>query len=251
MQPSIRAVAALLLLLAVGACATIDGSATKPTAIKTVGVISAIGDEFTLTKAGLTGLDNGVRIFSIEPWGIDELVTGSAEVILRRRFQVQRLTYQRAAFAGQEKDSAITVVNLLRDDPLKKLVRSEVAPQGLDAYVVIAKAKSAYGSTGRAVTGIGMINHGAVFGSYIQVHALYVVWVIDGHDFKVIEKRQAPPLNNTEMLRLTGPSRMIDDSLLPAANDPARNEKLKAAITDLVERSLPTTLQQLRFVDGS
>jgi hypothetical protein len=238
-----------LLLLAVGACAAVGGSPTKPTAIKTVGVISAVGDEFTLTKAGLTGLDNSAQNFSIEQWGIDELITRSVEGTLRQRFQVQRVTYQRAAFASHEKDSAITVVNLLRDDPLKERVRSEVTPQGLDAYVVIAKAKSSYGNAGRAVAGIGMIKYGAVFGSYLQIHALYVIWVIDGHEFKVIEKRPAPPLNNAEMLRLTGPSRIVDDSVLPLANDPARNEKLQAAITDLIERSLPTTLQQLRFVD--
>jgi hypothetical protein len=96
-----------------------------------------------------------------------------------------------------------------------------------------------------------MINRGAVFGSSLQIHALYTVWVIDGHEFKVIEKRSAAPLNNTEMRRLTGPSRMVDEALSPPASDPARNEKLKAAITDLIERSLPATLQQLRFVSGS
>jgi hypothetical protein len=242
--------AALLLLLMLGACAALDASPTAPVAIKTVGVVSAVGDEFTLTRAGLTGLDNRVQSFSIEPWGLDELITSRAEAMLRQRFQVQPITYQRAAFASREKASAITVVNLLREDPLKKLVR-EVTPQGLDAYVVIAKAKSTYGSTGRDVAGIGMIDHSAVFGSYIQIHALYVVLVIDGHDFKVIEKRQAPPLNNAEILRLTGPSRIVDESLLPAANDLARNDRLKAAITNLIETSLPTTLQQLRFVDRS
>jgi hypothetical protein len=248
---SIKAMAALLLLLMLGACAALDASPTAPVAIKTVGVVSAVGDEFTLTRAGLTGLDNRVQSFSIEPWGIDELITGSAEAMLRQRFQVERVTYQRAAFASHEKDSAITFVNLLREDPLKTLVRSQVTPQGLDAYLVITKAKSTYGTTGRAVAGIGMINHNAVFGSYVQIYALYTIWVIDGHDFKVIEKRSAPPLNNAEILRLTGPSRMVDDALLPAANDPARNDRLKAAITELIKTSLPTTLQQLRLVDRS
>jgi hypothetical protein len=48
--------------------------------------------------------------------------------------------------------------------PVKQLVRSEVSPQGLDAYVVITKATSAYGSRGWTVAGLGIINHGAVFG---------------------------------------------------------------------------------------
>jgi hypothetical protein len=240
-----------LLLIGLGACAVIDGSTTKPTAIRTVGVISAVGDEFTLTQAGLTGFDNRAQRFSIEPWGIDELIVDTAEAILRQRFEIRRVIYQRAAFASLEKDSAITIVNLLRDNPVKKLVRTDVSPQGLDAYVVITKAKSTYGSTGRAVAGIGMINYGALFGSYIQIHALYAAWVIDGHEFKVVQKRPAAPVNNTEILRLAGPSRTVDDSFLPTANDPARNAKLKAGIIDLIERSLPATLQGLRLVDGT
>jgi hypothetical protein len=243
--------AAMLLLLAAGGCAALDGFTTRTTPIKTVGVISAVGDEFTLTKAGLTGLDNGAHRFSIEPWGLDDLITSSAEAVLKQRFQVQRVTYQRAAFASHANDSVIPVVNLLRDDPLKTLVRNQVTPQGLDAYVVIAKAKANYGSTGKSVAGIGMIDRSAVLGSYVQIHALYEVWVIDGHDFKVIEKRRAPPLNNAEILKLTGPSRTVDDQLLPAATDPARSDKLKAAITDLIVTSLPASLQQLRFADRS
>jgi hypothetical protein len=101
------------------------------------------------------------------------------------------------------------------------------------------------------VAGLGIINHRAVFGSYAQIHALYVVRVIDGQSFNLIDKRSASPLNNAEMYRLSGPSRLVDDSLLPTANEPAQNEALKAAITDLVERSLSTTLQDLGLVDRS
>ena len=61
---------ALLLLVLLGACAAVDAFPPKLGAVKTIGVISAIGDEFTITKAGLTGLKNNSQSSSIESWGI-------------------------------------------------------------------------------------------------------------------------------------------------------------------------------------
>jgi hypothetical protein len=248
---SMQRLAALLLLVLLGACAAIDSSPPKLGAVKTIGIISAIGDEFTLTKAGLTGLKNNAQSFSIESWGIDDLIVSRATSLLSRRFEASPVIYRRATFAALEGDSAVAAVNLLRDDPIKKVIPAEVSPLGLDAYVIITKAKSKYGSTGRTVAGFGIIDHRAVFGSYAQIHALYVVRVIDGHGYKLIDKKSASPLNNAEMFRLAGPSRLVDDSFLPTANDPPGNEPLKAAITDLIDRSLPTTLQDLGLVDRS
>jgi hypothetical protein len=129
------------------------------------------------------------------------------------------------------------------------LIPAEASPLGLDAYVLITKAKSIYGSTGRTVAGVGVINRTAVFDSSFQIHALYTIRLVDGHDFHLIAKGTASPLNNDEMNRLAGPSRSVDDSFLPTANDIPENEKLKAAIIELIERSLPTTLEDLGLVE--
>jgi hypothetical protein len=246
-----RSLAALLLLALLGACAAVDASAPKLAAIKTIGIISAIGGEFTITKAGLTGLASDAQSVPIEAWGIDDLIVSRAGALLGRRFDVRPLTYRRAAFAAVDEDSAVPAVNLLREDPIKKLVPAQVSPLGLDAYVLITKAKSIYGSTGRTVTGVGIVTRTAAFGFSSQIHALYVVRLLDGHEFKVIAKCSASPLDNAEINRLAGPSHPVDDSFLPAANDIPRNEKLKAAIIDLIERSLPTTLEDLGLVDRS
>jgi hypothetical protein len=248
---SMQRLAALLLLALLGACAAVDASAPKLAAIKTIGIISAMGGELTITKAGLTGLAGNAQSVPIESWGIDDLIVSRTSSLLSRRFDVRPVTYRRAAFAAVEEDSAVPAVSLLRDDPIKKLVPAEVSPLGLDAYVLITKAKSIYGSTGRTVAGVGVINRTAAFGSSSQIHALYAIRLLDGHDYKVIAKGSASPLNNTEMDRLARPSRLVDDSFLPAANDMLRNDKLKAAIIDLIERSLPTTLEDLGLVDRS
>jgi hypothetical protein len=242
----------VLLLLGCGACTAIGTGAPKLREFKTVGVISAVGDTLTLTKAGLTGLERGEqRVYSIESWGIDDLIASRAASLLSRRFQVQAVTYKRAAFAALERNNPVVVVDLLRRDKIKDLVRTEAAPQGLDVYVVITKGTSRYGNGGRYVGGVGMVSHSAVLNSYNQIHALYLVTVVDGRTFSVLERRSAAPLDNTEIVRLGGPSRMVDNTMLPAETGAAGNEKLKDAVTDLVERSLPATLESLRLFDPS
>jgi hypothetical protein len=246
---SLARAAAVLLVLAAGACASVATAPSRLQGIKTVGIISAFADDFTITNAGLTGMDSTDRSVSIEPWGIDDLIVSRVGALLSQHFQVHNVTYRRAAFATRERSSSVAVVNLLRDDPVKALVH-DVSPQGLDAYIVITKATSRYGSRGRPVSGLGVIYHSAVLGSYAEVHALYGIRVIDGHTFNVIDKMSASPLDNADIARLSGPSRRLAVSLRPP-NDLASNDTLKAAVTDLIERSLATTLQDVRLTGGS
>jgi hypothetical protein len=97
---------------------------------------------------------------------LDDVIVSRISALLSRRFQVQPVTYRREAFATIERNSPIPLASRLREDPIKKLVRAEVSPQGLDAYVVVTKATSRYGSRARVVAGVGMISHHAVFDSY-------------------------------------------------------------------------------------
>ena len=140
---------------------------------------------------------------------------------------------------------AVAPVNLLRSDPFKELVRSDVAPQGLDAYIVITRARSKLGN-GRNVEGIGLAQYRTLLADYGLIHALYEVRVIDGKSFNVIEKRAAAPLDNTGTMRLAGPSGPIDATF----EGPAANERLRAAVTDLITRSLPVTLGDMHLIDG-
>jgi hypothetical protein len=238
----------VLVAVSVSACAMFETRETKLQAVKTVGIIAAVGDEMSFAKAGLSGLDNRSQSFPIGSWGLDDLIVQQATAALSGRFQVQPVSYQRAAFAAI-KDSPVAPVNLIRSDPFKKLVQTEVSPQGLDAYIVITKTKSNFGGGGRKVEGIGFITYGTLLASYNQIHALYEIRVFDGKTFDVIEKRAAPPLDNVETIRLAGPSRIIDENFSLGTGNPAQNEKLHGAITDLIARSLSSTLRDMQLAD--
>ena len=238
----------LLVALSVSACAMFETRETKLQAVKTVGILSAVGGEMSFAKAGLTGLNSRSQSFPIASWGLDDLIVQQVAAALSGRFQVQPVSYQRAAFAVI-KDSPVAPVNLVRGDPFKKLVQTEVSPQGLDAYIVITKAKSNFGRGARKVEGIGFVTYGTVLASYNQIHALYEIRVFDGKTFDVIEKRSAPPLDDAVEVKLPGPTRQVDDSYSPGTGEPVRNENLHRAITDLIVRSLSTTLSDMHLAD--
>jgi hypothetical protein len=239
--------ATVVLAVSVGACAMLETRETKLQAVKTIGIISAVGDEITFAKGGLTGLDNRSQSFPIGSWGLDDLIVQQVTETLNGRFQVQPVSYTRHGFAAV-KDSVVTPANVIRGDPFKKLVQTEVSPQGLDAYIIITKAKSNFGGGARKVEGIGFVTYGTMMESYNQVHALYEIRVLDGKTFDVIEKMAAPPLDDVGAVKIAGPSRMVDESFSLNGN-PAQNEKLHAAITDLVARSLSSTLSDMHLAD--
>jgi len=239
--------AAQLLAASVGACASFQTGPTKLQVVKTVGIISGIGDQLTIARSGLTGLSNRDQSFPIGGWSIDDLIIQQATAALSEHFLVQPVTYNRNAFAALDKDSAIAPVNLVRGDPVKKLVRTAVSPQGLDAYVVITKAKANFGGGGRKLEGIGLVTYSTLAASYSRVHVHYEVRVLDGRTFDIIEKGTADPLDEAETLRLQGPSRRIDDSYANFAGDPAKDEALHRSITSLLTTSLSSTLSDMHL----
>lgn len=220
-----------------GAAAAFETRTTRLQAIKTVGIVSAIGEEMSLTQAGLVALGNAGQSVSISAWGLDELIVQQATKLLGGRFRVQAVSYRRAAFAAI-RDSAVAPVNLLRSDPFKELVRS-------DAYIVITRARSKLGN-GRIVEGVGLAQYRTLLADYGLIHALYEIRVIEGKSFDVIEKRAAAPLDNTGTMRLAGPSGTVDATF----DGPASSERLRAAIADLITRSLPVTLGDMHLIDG-
>jgi hypothetical protein len=237
------AMTVLLVLSSGGAArAWFESRDAKLQSVKTVGIISAIGDRFTFSKAGLTGLDNSPRSGPVASWGLDDLIVQQVTEALSVRFQVQPVTYSRAIFATA-KESPITAVNLVRGDPFKKLVQTEVSPQGLDAYIVISKAKAYFGGGSRKVEGVGLIRYSTVLESFDLLHALYEIRVVDGKTFDIIEKIAAGPLDNAASVRLPGPSLLVD------AGFDERDENLHRAVADLVVRSLPNTLSDMHLIN--
>src|SRR5258708_3958963 len=96
----------LLVALSASACAMFQTGETKLQAVKTVGIISAVGGEMNFARAGLTGLNNNPsQSFPIGSWGLDDLIVQQATTALNGRFQVQPVRYNRAALAAGQGSS--------------------------------------------------------------------------------------------------------------------------------------------------
>ena len=247
MQLTGRRVAFTMLMLVVlghGASALFETRDAKLQAVRTVGIISALGDGFIFSRAGLTGFGNPGRSVSIASWALDGVFTQQASALLSSRFQIKPVSYSRANFVAIT-ESSLRPVELIRDR-FKKLIETEVTPQGLDALVVITRARADLGAGGRKVEGIGLVTYSTMTESYSAIHALYEIRVVDGKTFEVIEKLAAGPVDSTTDFRLAGPSRLLDQGV-EDSSDVASDERLHGAILDLIARSLPTTLQDMHL----
>lgn len=67
----------LCLFIAPGAVAQ-PAAPKKPDGRKTIGVISAIGEKFTVQKDGVMVFGNDLKETPVQSWGIDDLVARSA-----------------------------------------------------------------------------------------------------------------------------------------------------------------------------
>jgi hypothetical protein len=235
----LRASCLLAVLLLCG-CAptTVDPGRTQM--IKRVAVISAIGDKFTMKKIGITVFGNEEKEFSIDAWRVDEFVIGKVRAVLAGRYDVRPVSYQKAAF--NTKDGAQAVA---------EVVRSQSTSPDIDAYIVVTKGSANYRNSNQYVYGLGVVERAGLGDSAFHLHVIYWITVVDGHNYSVIASAPAVPLSQT-LLAVTdaigGLSRQIDKSWLPESTDPAQNLRLKGAVTELLDRNLPGTIESLKLL---
>jgi hypothetical protein len=233
-----------ILLLAAGCAGTIVGVPTDLQTVKSVGVISAFADRFQLRKVGVTVFGNDESEFPVDSWGIDDVMAGKVRTLLGQRFDVRPVTYRRAAFAKPNRGG------------IGAMVREGVTPAAVDAYVVVTHGGSRLGATNQSVSGLGMLeaSGGLLYSNRHFVYALYAVSIIDAREFssKAFTVSLMPGEALVDPLRSTvirGPHRQVDQSWWPTSPTAASNQRLKGAVLELIDQSLPNTLQQLQLAN--
>jgi hypothetical protein len=251
----------LATLLALAAC---DKSIApeRAAAIRSVGVIAAVGDVFYHQKIGWTVFGNDESTSPIESWGLDEHVIRTVTGALRQRYDVRALSYPRGAFAPDRIyfPNEGSIFGESRR-PLGEVVRSEVQPQGLDAYVVITKGHSGFASTNQSVRGIGVVQSSGLMRAGTFMHVLYWVTVLDGRDFKVIGDVRAPSLSARPALdylvsgsppMIRGPFQATEQRYVVSRLEgmsPELLARLQEDVRRLLDRSLPGALRDVKLLD--
>jgi hypothetical protein len=210
-----KQVVALLFLLVLSSYAGPSPAATKMAGIKTVGIVSAVGDRFYVHKRGV--LQNDRNDYSIAGWGLDDFMIARVRAALSGRLDVRPVKYRKAAFAALAANSS-AIVNA---------VRSEVTPQGLDAYIVIVARGNMYGQTDpmNLPGGFGIFLKSDLLSSKYIVHANYEITVLDGRQFEARARRWASlePGNFGPSTRAA--FREVDSSWWPSNTDVAANQQ--------------------------
>jgi hypothetical protein len=215
----------VLLALLLSSCTEVSAAS-----IKRVAVISMIGDNFTTQKISLNLLDAKQKTIRIGAWGIDQFVVGKLRKVLAGRFEVRPLAYRPVADAN---DVAVKIV---------EGVRAQSAPKDIDAYIVVTKSM-VQDNSNQKYYGLGIVDH-AVIGHRVELYVLYDITVVDGHDLSVVASTQ-------KFFTMTQPAsrawRALDESWMPATLDAAQNMRLKGAVTELIDHSLPATIESLKL----
>jgi hypothetical protein len=230
------------------ACAGIGaGTPSTVSDVKTLGIVSALGTRFEVRRVGLTVFNNDLKEFPVDAWGIDELIVSRTRGLLARSFDVRPVTYKKAPFA--EPASVWNPVSVADK------VRAEASPPGLDAYLVVFPAESAYGGTNQIMRGLGIV-HGGISDSLLShyyVHATYWVTLVDGHQFATMGNALASMPNEQRGpfggSFIAGPYREVDQTWWPTSLDAASNQRLKGAMVELIDQSLPGALGKVHLVN--
>jgi serine protease inhibitor ecotin len=221
----------LLAVLLLSGCA---GASAAAASIKRIAVISMIGDKFTVQKISLNPFDGKQKTIPIGGWGIDRFVVDRVRKVLAGRFEVRPLAYQPVADAN---DVAVKIV---------EGVRAQSAAKDIDAYIVVTKSTVQDNSRQRYY-GLGIVEH-ALVGHRVELYVLYDITVVDGHDLSIVTSTQKtlalgpllnPPTRSTW--------RELDESWMPATLEAAQNMRLKSAVTELLDRNLPSTIDSLKL----
>ncbi len=156
--------------------------------------------------------------------------------VLAGRFEVRPLAYD--AYAANANDVAVKIA---------ENVRAQSGATDIDAFVVVSTGLVDIQTAGsrERCSGLGITDHGRVLVPKIELYALYDITVVDAHDLSVVTSTQSV---------FGGPSlgarawREVDESWMPATLDATQNMRLKGAVTEVLDRTLPVTIESLKLL---
>ncbi len=210
--------------------------------IKTVGIISAIGDTFMFEHVCASPFEwigpPETSFLEISDWGLDDLVMREATAALSRRFAVKPVTFEEADF---DTWTWSTLVLHLRELPLPL--------DNIDAYVVILRdwRGDEIGNSVHRLAGVGLYRRDRAKGQpRLGLFASYRIALVDAHTYDIIASRPA--------LKADGnlPWEPVAPSLWPKTQNnlaDAQKAILQNNLHRLIEETLGLILKKLALAD--
>lgn len=214
-----------------------------------LGVISAIGDRFSVQKFGVTVFEEEANEIPID-WGLDDLVLARIRASAGADPSIRKIAYPKGAF-----EPFYNPKSRFLPDPnegLPAIVRNVTSNANCERYLVVTTFKGKVPGTNLMVNGIGTYNQG--LGNLIRHSHLFAnidVSVIDGRTYERINR----PFANfgtrlAEGLRITeDPLTKLDNSSFPdppsvAAGSATLRERTRALVAARLDHALPNYLKE-------
>jgi hypothetical protein len=221
----------------------------KPDGRSTIGVVSEIGDSFSIRNIGITAFDNEENIVPVDNWGLDALVAAKSGAILKARFHVIPIKLSKEGKAALAAAPSALSGALFggRDEYICKVLRKETLGQSFNYFLHVTKVKHPFRFTNQDIKGLGIVHRQ---GSGTYVHALILLVVRNGATCESLQS-DMPKYNNGLLSRqMYGPHREVDRSWFPASSSAAQNTRLRDATRELVEQGLEQSVPRLFSTAG-
>ena len=212
-----------------------------------IGVISAIGDQFTVQKVGIMVFGNELSEASVDTWGLDDLVV--ARVRAAAGSSVRKINFAKDAFAVYDNPPAKLFRN--RRDDLTALVRQIAANASCERYFVFTKVTTTLDNTNQTFRGIGVLNQGAGVFTRVSLFASYQLTVFDGQTFDIYKN---PNANFGALLagafsRKDAPINELDRAAFPVSADQVATnatlrERTRTYLAATLDKMLPGYFRQ-------
>lgn len=215
-----------------------------------LGVISAIGDRFSVQKIGLTIFANEQDFAPIDSWGLDDLVMARARAATGNDPTVHRINYPKGTFEPYFNPKS----NFLRaeNERLPAIVQGITANAHCERYLVVVRGKAQAPGTKVEIDGIGAYNQGV--GSVLRhshLFAAFSITVLDGQTYE----RSNPALAGlgARMERGLGliedPLNRLDNELFPeppsaATGSTALRDRTRQLAATRLDQALPHYLKR-------
>lgn len=213
-----------------------------------LGVIAALGSQFSVQHFGLTVFENTESKVSVD-WGLDELVLARVRAATGSDPAVRSIAYPNGAFEPYYNPKS----RILPDphEGLPAIVRSFTADANCERYLVVTRFDGVLPGTQMRIDGIGALSRG--IGSLLthaQLFANISIAILDGRTYERINR----PFANigthfTDSLRLTeDPLIKLDNSQFPnppesASGNATLRERTRALVAATLDKELPGYLK--------
>jgi hypothetical protein len=149
--------------------------------IKTIGVVSDVGDKIRLQHIGFMVFSNKLTEGEFPEWKMDAYIAGVLEAGLKERYELRTVDFPKGKIAPE-----LGGLALFGGPSPEKNMRANAKPangEPIDAFIVVWPHRREVYPTNQQVEGLGLLTQGSTARTYTAL----MVTLLDGHTFEEID----------------------------------------------------------------